>query len=496
MQSSAGALLIYFVAFLTFRYSVTMYQSLPRRRTFSAALAFLISTVLVAGGSRSPAHAQGASLNLQASVAGTTVSFAWSPASGAGGYRIEAGSAPGLSNLATLTVPVTTTYAVPNVPPGIYYVRVRALGVDAVSNDVTVTVSVGGAPGSCFEAPDTPIRLQGNTNGTQVSLSWQPASTGCPATSYILRAGSTAGTADIASIQVGSSSFSANAPDGVYFVSVIAVNAFGASAPTGSLVVPVAAPTAGGRVSFNTSTPAISADEQGNAVVIGEVFNRSLSPAVFIQVFAQILGPQGELGTRGTFLRGETRRLVATGVTDDSALAPGEIGCFYIQTGIPIGSVRGANLQLSHDTFASVKPANRVGVVAVSRIPSAGAATLSTTLANGGAQTTFFNRASLYLKGADGRAVGCDVAFIQTADASLAAGQSASLTTVTHAPASSTSAIAWTHWQESGDPVGALASQTFETMRGLIESRQKGAAYAAWEALQEQRRALVRQAGR
>jgi hypothetical protein len=436
----------------------------------------------------------GALLTLQSSVSGSTVTFNWTPLNGVAGYRIEAGSSPGLSDLATLTVPATTTYSVPNVPAGIYYVRLRALGSDVVSNEVTVSVT--GAPGSCFQPPDTPIRLQGNTNGTQVSLSWQPATTGCPATSFILRAGSSAGTADIAAVQVSSASFSANAPDGVYFVSVVAVNAYGASAPTGSLVVPVAAPVAGGRVSFNTSTPAISADEQGNAVVIGEVFNRSLAPAVFIQVFAQLTGAAGELGTRATYLRGETRRLVGSGVFDDSALAPGEIGCFYIRTGIPVGLVRGANLQLSHDNFSSAKPSSPVPVVGVTRIPSSGPATLTTALSNAGAETTFFNRANLYLKRRDGRAVGCDFAFIETASAALVPGQTAASTTVTHAPPESVSAVAWSHYQQSGDPLANIAAQTFENMRSLIAGGLKGDAHAAWESLQEQRRAFARQVGR
>lgn len=59
------------------------------------------------------------------------------------GFTVEAGSAPGLSNLAFVPVMTGTTLTVPNVPPGIYYVRVRAwnyIGPSAPSNEIAVSV--------------------------------------------------------------------------------------------------------------------------------------------------------------------------------------------------------------------------------------------------------------------------------------------------------------------------------------------------------------------
>jgi CO/xanthine dehydrogenase Mo-binding subunit len=57
-------------------------------------------------------------------------------------YILEAGSAPGLANLATVPVP-TTTYAASGVPRGTYYLRVRAvnaIGTGAASAEVQLVV--------------------------------------------------------------------------------------------------------------------------------------------------------------------------------------------------------------------------------------------------------------------------------------------------------------------------------------------------------------------
>jgi hypothetical protein len=73
-----------------------------------------------------------------------SVSLSWSgPPELANGYVVEAGSGPGLADLASLTVDGGTTLIVPNVPTGSYYVRVRArnyIGVSVPSNEVRVDV--------------------------------------------------------------------------------------------------------------------------------------------------------------------------------------------------------------------------------------------------------------------------------------------------------------------------------------------------------------------
>ena len=437
--------------------------------------------------------------NLQAVVAGDTVSFTWTPSPGATGYRLEAGSAPGLSDLALSTIPASPTYSVGSVPAGVYYVRLRALdasGASAPSNEVIVTV--GGAMASCSTAPDPPTQLRASVEGPQVALSWAPASTGCAATAFIVRAGSSQGAADLAQIAVQSTGFSTTAPDGLYFVSVVAVNAFGASAPSGEIVLPVAVPTAAGRVGFNTATPAIGADAQGNAVIIGEVVNRSLAHAVFIEITAVVKDPGNRsIGTVSTFLRGQPRRLAASGTIDDSALAPGEIGCFYLPTSLPVSSVGAATLQLDHESFASTAMRNKVTLVDVRRLSGGATVTMSGAVMNTGTQPTFFNMANFYTKRADGRAVGCDFAFVPNSEAALPPAQPVAFTAATRAPASASSVTAWMQWQEAGDPLAGLAIDTYRLMlQSLASDEAKRQGLAAWNALQQQRRSLARQFGR
>jgi len=66
-------------------------------------------------------------LNVSADVRGTTVALSWTRVVGAMWYRVEAGSKPGLRDLATLrTEGDANELVVPNVPAGRYFVRARA----------------------------------------------------------------------------------------------------------------------------------------------------------------------------------------------------------------------------------------------------------------------------------------------------------------------------------------------------------------------------------
>jgi hypothetical protein len=77
-----------------------------------------------------PLGLPGAPANVQARVAGRSVVVTWTPpvtGAPATGYLLEAGTVPGASDLGV--VPVTgTTLVVPEVGPGVYYLRVRATG--------------------------------------------------------------------------------------------------------------------------------------------------------------------------------------------------------------------------------------------------------------------------------------------------------------------------------------------------------------------------------
>lgn len=85
-----------------------------------------------------PGSPQGATVT----VSGHQVTLDWQTTMDATGYDIEAGSAPGLTNLATVSV-TDTHLTIEGVPPGVYYLRVRAIntiGKSAVSQEIRVVV--------------------------------------------------------------------------------------------------------------------------------------------------------------------------------------------------------------------------------------------------------------------------------------------------------------------------------------------------------------------
>ena len=70
--------------------------------------------------------------NLRAAVTGAFVHVAWDAVAGATSYVLEAGSAPGLSNVGGFPI-ATTAVSLDGVPSGTYYVRVRAIRDDRSS---------------------------------------------------------------------------------------------------------------------------------------------------------------------------------------------------------------------------------------------------------------------------------------------------------------------------------------------------------------------------
>ena len=82
--------------------------------------------------------------NLAASVSGSTVSLTWTtPAGAVTSYVLEAGTGAGLANIGAATVGAATSFIIPGVPAGAYYVRVRAVssaGSGAPSQDVLIAI--------------------------------------------------------------------------------------------------------------------------------------------------------------------------------------------------------------------------------------------------------------------------------------------------------------------------------------------------------------------
>jgi hypothetical protein len=90
-------------------------------------------------------EAPGTPFALMATVSGRNVGLSWmEPVSGGQveSYAIEVGSAPGQSNIGTMST-TSTSVLVTDAPSGTFYVRVRALndaGTSAPSTEVRVVV--------------------------------------------------------------------------------------------------------------------------------------------------------------------------------------------------------------------------------------------------------------------------------------------------------------------------------------------------------------------
>ena len=186
------------------------------------------------GAKKKPSRPVGLTASLQESVA----VLSWSAPAGDDpdsptGYVIEAGSASGLTDVAVLSVGNQSSYQAA-VPPGTYFVRVRAindLGAGEPSGEVVLRHGAGpGAPGSLTETG----------GGHIVRLSWRAPTTGELPGSYTIEAGSAPGLADLAVLRAGNvTSFMTTAPAGTYYVRVRAVAANGVAGDASNEVVVV-----------------------------------------------------------------------------------------------------------------------------------------------------------------------------------------------------------------------------------------------------------------
>lgn len=174
-------------------------------------------------------------LSMQATVSGTSVALQWQPnpaGPAATFYQLRAGSAPGQSNIAALTLPATALAFNTTAPPGTYYVRVvagNAVGIGLPSNEVTVSTAVACTP----TAPFTP---SATVTPAAVSLRWF-ARTGPAAAGYRLTAGTASGAANIGVFDFPATTtlISTAATPGRYFVRLAAFNGCGLSAPSNEL---------------------------------------------------------------------------------------------------------------------------------------------------------------------------------------------------------------------------------------------------------------------
>jgi hypothetical protein len=111
-------------------------------------------------------------------------------------------------------------------------------GASAASNEVVVIV--GGGP--CAGPPGPPSGLTAPVSGSSVALSWTAPASGCAPTAYVVEAGSTPGSSNMANFTIGSTAttFSAaGVPAGAYYVRVRAANGSGAGGPSNEVIVTV-----------------------------------------------------------------------------------------------------------------------------------------------------------------------------------------------------------------------------------------------------------------
>lgn len=142
------------------------------------------------------------------------------------GYLLEAGSAPGLSDVAIAATNASDpSFTTSPAPPGTYYLRVRAVAGSAVSppsNEVRLVVRpIADDPGAPTPPVVNPILVQGST----VTVSWAASAN---ATSYVVEAGSWPGMNDLGELITSATSVTVSGvPPGVYYVNVYSRNARG-----------------------------------------------------------------------------------------------------------------------------------------------------------------------------------------------------------------------------------------------------------------------------
>lgn len=205
-------------------------------------LAVLTVTVLSAG----PALAQQlAPTELRATTSGSNVVIGWRAAGTAApdGFRLEAGSGPGLADLAVVNIPwnasqgLEAQFRAAGVAPGLYYLRVRGVygrALSAASEEIVMRVGASSCP-----LPNAPRNIHARVGGELVTLDWEPAGDGGPAAGYVIEAGSTPGAPNVAIITIDNTHVSVSAPPGRYFVRLRAIGLCGASEPSPEVVIVV-----------------------------------------------------------------------------------------------------------------------------------------------------------------------------------------------------------------------------------------------------------------
>lgn len=176
-------------------------------------------------------------VGLMGAVLGSSVRLRWSAGAGPTPvtYHIQAGSAPGETDLGELTLS-SAALDVSGVAAGVYYLRVvarNAFGASPVSAEIVVVVgtSIPAAPTGLMAAADTAGRVR---------LFWQAPSGDTSPTHYVLLVRDPNDDGRLVRVAVQGTSFAATgvAP-GAYPVRVAAMNAFGVGPASAEILVVV-----------------------------------------------------------------------------------------------------------------------------------------------------------------------------------------------------------------------------------------------------------------
>ena len=173
-----------------------------------------------------PPAMPGVPQNVQATVVGNTISVSWQPPPGSAvwTYLVQAGTAPGASNIYSGGVGPVTSVSSP-IANGTYYIRVAAqnlAGTGPASADIVAQV---GSP------PGPPQNVVATAAGSVITLAWNPPAAGGAVSTYIVQAGTATGAANVFNAAVGAGTVVSGAvPPGTYFLRVLAQGAGGTSA--------------------------------------------------------------------------------------------------------------------------------------------------------------------------------------------------------------------------------------------------------------------------
>jgi len=195
-------------------------------------------TVVIAGVvvtvHQQPSGPPGMPTGFTASVDRHVGRFTWNPApfDNAETYRLEAGLAPGATEVVIPMLAVPGAFQLPGVPAGRFFLRLRGVnqyGDGPTTEDVELVVGANGQ-----SVPAAPRNFVAAVSNGVLDARWQPSGmAGEVVTEYLLEAGTAGGRTDIAlPMGLAESTTIGNVPAGAFVLRVRARNAAGTGPPS------------------------------------------------------------------------------------------------------------------------------------------------------------------------------------------------------------------------------------------------------------------------